>query len=575
MSLTKASYSMITGAVTNVLDFGAVGNGSTNDAPAIQNALTAAATTTGAVFVPYGIYRIASQISIPKGVKLFGEGPGAWPKFSGTANSYITTYHTATFAIDFGAGGTSKANAAILTTSQTAIDGLAFYYPNQIGSGLSPILYPPTIALVGDPNEDNKCFVCNITNCVLANPWIGIDATVFHEQLLIQNLKFFAWNTGIVIDNGTDTDIIQNVLANATMTYVSGDFPASNDIFAYAFLNNGVGIKIGRSDGIRLENISIIGMSRGLLLTSIAGAAASGVGIYMCNFEGSIYPLQATAGVQGVTIANSNFDTYRYTLSGVTGANAIQAVGTSGSLIRSWRIVSSEIRGVNSSLSITYGIYISVKDCTLIGSQTAGNIYNFYLQNVSNINIHDSNFAVSPFNSAARQALLLNSEIIVMTDNTIDGQQNSLNSIYVDTCNNIRIKNSNATNTTSPKTVGFTSTTASFGEPAYQLQGNATVTLNGFPSPSSTSCFYSQTDSTVYINIRIEYGGTTTITNPAMYITNLPVPMAHDSVFATGDGGTFNSYGVSVGDAGGQRIYAAPASNVSTYVISGTYTAGL
>jgi len=41
MSLTKVSYSMITGATINVQDFGAAGDGITNDTVSIQNALTA------------------------------------------------------------------------------------------------------------------------------------------------------------------------------------------------------------------------------------------------------------------------------------------------------------------------------------------------------------------------------------------------------------------------------------------------------------------------------------------------------------------------------------------------------
>jgi len=42
MSLTKASYSMVSGAPLNVLDFGATGDGTTNDTAAIQLAITAA-----------------------------------------------------------------------------------------------------------------------------------------------------------------------------------------------------------------------------------------------------------------------------------------------------------------------------------------------------------------------------------------------------------------------------------------------------------------------------------------------------------------------------------------------------
>ena len=74
MSLTKASYSMITGAPVNVKDYGATGDGTTNDAVAIQAAITAAQATASGVFLPAGNYFCGTTgLTISASIHLFGE----------------------------------------------------------------------------------------------------------------------------------------------------------------------------------------------------------------------------------------------------------------------------------------------------------------------------------------------------------------------------------------------------------------------------------------------------------------------------------------------------------------------
>jgi polygalacturonase len=62
MALTKATYSMISGAPVNVLDYGAKGDGTTDDTAAFQAALTSSQTTNAAIFVPQGNYVISSPL---------------------------------------------------------------------------------------------------------------------------------------------------------------------------------------------------------------------------------------------------------------------------------------------------------------------------------------------------------------------------------------------------------------------------------------------------------------------------------------------------------------------------------
>lgn len=91
MSLTKATYSMIQGAVVNVLDYGAIGDGVTDNSAAILAAATAARTAetdgTGrtiakALYFPAGKYVIQSAIELAPsngltGLTVFGDGAGA------------------------------------------------------------------------------------------------------------------------------------------------------------------------------------------------------------------------------------------------------------------------------------------------------------------------------------------------------------------------------------------------------------------------------------------------------------------------------------------------------------------
>lgn len=70
MALTKATFSMIDGAVVNVMDYGATGDGSTDDTSAIQAALD----TRQNVYIPAGTYKTSATLSPYRGQVIFGEG---------------------------------------------------------------------------------------------------------------------------------------------------------------------------------------------------------------------------------------------------------------------------------------------------------------------------------------------------------------------------------------------------------------------------------------------------------------------------------------------------------------------
>jgi len=92
MSLTKVSYSMITGAPVNVKDYGAVGDGTTNDTTAMQAAITAVATTGQGLYIPAGTYKITSALTSTGHLNMFGDGDKSIIDFSSAtlAGSGIT-----------------------------------------------------------------------------------------------------------------------------------------------------------------------------------------------------------------------------------------------------------------------------------------------------------------------------------------------------------------------------------------------------------------------------------------------------------------------------------------------------
>jgi len=99
MSLTKVSYSMITGAPVNVLDFGADPTGVTDSTAAFNDALQAtipfAQVISRTVYVPPGTYKISSTLFVRAGCTLEGAGgtSSAITSDGATISSYIKIGH--------------------------------------------------------------------------------------------------------------------------------------------------------------------------------------------------------------------------------------------------------------------------------------------------------------------------------------------------------------------------------------------------------------------------------------------------------------------------------------------------
>jgi len=108
MALTKVTYSMIQGESLNVLDYGATGNGTTDDTAALNAAAVAAGAAKKSLYVPAGIYKTTAPWVIPIKVFVYGESPsvqaGYDPANSWAYGSIIYKAHTGNAIEKIGTG---------------------------------------------------------------------------------------------------------------------------------------------------------------------------------------------------------------------------------------------------------------------------------------------------------------------------------------------------------------------------------------------------------------------------------------------------------------------------------------
>ena len=123
MSLTKVSYSMITGAPVNALDFGADPTAATDSTSTIQAALDSLPATGGAVFLPRGVYKVTAPIFVRDKQFLFGE--------QGYAASQLSAYGSSAFSMIRVVGSYGGLSNLYFTDTTATISTAIFIAPEN------------------------------------------------------------------------------------------------------------------------------------------------------------------------------------------------------------------------------------------------------------------------------------------------------------------------------------------------------------------------------------------------------------------------------------------------------------
>ena len=205
-------------ATFNVRDFGAAADGKTDDAPAFQKALGAAAKEPGnTAFAPTGRYLIAGTVTVPANTTLRGEYPGQGRQ-------------RGTILLATGGKGKADGPGCIVLTGASGVRGIAIEYPEQSAEAREPIPYPYAITAGGDSR---------IEDIFLLNAYQGINLDGAHANL-VRGIWGEPLKVGINADHIYDISRIENV---HFWPYFTLNKPLRSWV-----QQNGVAFQFGRSD---------------------------------------------------------------------------------------------------------------------------------------------------------------------------------------------------------------------------------------------------------------------------------------------------------------------------------------
>lgn len=191
--------------VLSVRDFGAVGDGKTDDTAAFQKTLDAAGKAGGGVvYAPRGNYSFAGHLNVPAAVTLKGMWESV-PAHNGIRDAGLPkpTDDGTTFLVTESAGQ-EDGPAFITLNHNSTLKGVVIYYPDQ-NPAAEPKPYPYAIAMRGKNPA--------VLAVELLNPYNGIDASQ-NERHLIRDVQGQPLRRGLFVDSIYDIGRIENVHFN-------------------------------------------------------------------------------------------------------------------------------------------------------------------------------------------------------------------------------------------------------------------------------------------------------------------------------------------------------------------------
>jgi hypothetical protein len=297
MALTKVTNSMIAGAVVNVQDFGAVGDGVADDSGAIQAAINSLASNGGTVYFPPGEYVIANTIIASSADVVFDLNKqymafkSTYEPIDPVTNVPITGSEYELYPVMF----------AVTANNCTFING-NFHQGNYDRS---------TQFIWGNNNNVSNLRVLNCdfydSLYVAGQQGVPVISRPFCTETVVENCYFYNCKAGVVIqgpnstisncksinttsnggtdsmfsiDDGDNNSIIDCFISKNATAAQSGNVIEIGNVTNYLVRGN---IVVGITGGVGIENLIISGASgtNGIIADNIVdGGALTAIGSF-------------------------------------------------------------------------------------------------------------------------------------------------------------------------------------------------------------------------------------------------------------------------------------------------------
>jgi len=242
MALTKANNRMIDGAMINVLDYGAVGDGSTDDTAAFVAAIADAASNSRkkTVYIPTRDY-VLSELTLTSGVTLYGEEGNITTGGLGRTKPFL----------DF--SGLSADEKAITVEANCTLINLVVFGPDRLTSGTYGVYTGETRS---EADTDNLGSNLTLKNVRVEGFETGAIITRWNN--LIRDCNFYFNTDNLVLGDSTNNTKVLTSYFNSEL----GASPCKN-----IFITSGAGNNIVIRDSHLEPNFEGIDIQGGTDIT--------------------------------------------------------------------------------------------------------------------------------------------------------------------------------------------------------------------------------------------------------------------------------------------------------------------